>query len=211
MSDTSAPPSSRREANREARRDAILDVSSGWFLEHGYARTTMSAIAAAVGGSKGTLWSYFPAKEQLFAAVVERVAQGFRSQLTLLLNPDDEVEVALTRFCRQFLRKVTSRQAVALHRLVVAEADRFPEVGRIFYDLAVRPTQQLLADYIASAMERGDLRQDDALAAARQLLAMCVFMHHQRLLIGVMQEMAPELVEAEIKRAVPTFLRAYRK
>lgn len=209
MSDTLAPPS-RREANREARRDAILDVASGWFLEHGYAATTMSAIAAALGGSKGTLWSYFPSKEQLFAAVVERVAQGFRSQLTLLLNPDDDIGVALARFCRQFLRKVTSPEAVALHRLVVAEANRFPQLGRIFYDLAPVPTQQLLADYIASAMESGRLRPDDPLSAAQQLLAMCVFTSQQRLLIGVLQEMTPELIEADVGRAVPMFLRAYR-
>ena len=209
MSDTLAPLS-RREANREARRDAILDVASGWFLDHGYAGTTMSAIAAALGGSKGTLWSYFPSKEQLFAAVIERVAQGFRAQLTLLLNPDDEVDVALGRFCRQFLRKVTSPEAVALHRLVVAEANRFPEVGRIFYDLAPRPTQLLLADYIAKAMEKGRLRPGDPLSAAQQLLAMCLFTSQQRLLIGVLHEMTPELIEADIAGALPMFLRAYR-
>lgn len=211
MSDTFAPPSSRRNANREARREAILDVASGWFLAHGYAGTTMSAIAAALGGSKGTLWSYFPSKEQLFAAVVERAAQGFRSQLTLLLNPDDDVEVALARFCRQFLRKVTSPEAVALHRLVVAEANRFPEVGRIFYDLAPLPTQRLLADYIASAMEAGRLRTDDPTSAAQQLLAMCIFVNQQRLLIGVLKEMTSDLIEADVARAVPMFLRAYRK
>ncbi len=55
-----AKPASRREARRHSRRETILDVAAQWFLEHGYDGTTMSAIATALGGSKGTLWNYFP-------------------------------------------------------------------------------------------------------------------------------------------------------
>jgi AcrR family transcriptional regulator len=201
--------SSRREARREARRDAILDVAAPYFLEHGYAGTTMSGIAAALGGSKGTLWSYFPSKEVLFAAVIDRVTTEFRAQLSLILNPRDGVENALRRFCIEFLRKVTSPEAIALHRLVVGEAHRFPEMGEIFYERAPRQTQRLLATFLAEAMAASQLRRDDPLIAARQLIALCMVGCHQQMLMGVIDEVSVAAVEAEVDHAMGTFLRAF--
>ena len=89
MHETSPLCPSRREARRQSRREAILDVAAQSFLEHGYAGTTMSAIAATLGGSKGTLWSYFASKEVLFAAVIDRregMAEGARSHLSIHLD-----------------------------------------------------------------------------------------------------------------------------
>lgn len=205
------PPSapSRREARRQSRREAILDVAAESFLEHGYAGTTMSAIAATLGGSKGTLWSYFASKEVLFAAVIDRVTQAFRAQLSLILNPRDGVEAALRRFCIEFLRKVTSPEAIALHRLVVGETNRFPEIGHIFYERAPRQTQKLLAEFLAEAMERKSLRRTDPLIAARQLIALCMAGEHQLLLMGMTDTLAPETLEAEVDNAMNTFIRAY--
>lgn len=210
MTDRCAPSPSRREANREARRDAILDVAAGWFLEHGYAGTAMSAIAGALGGSKGTLWNYFPSKEKLFAAVIERVSESFRAQLLEILNPaDDHVEETLRRYAREFLTKVTSPPAVALHRLVVGEANRFPEMGRIFFDHAPRLTQAVLADYLAAAMDKRQLRRDDPLCAAQNLSGLCMAGCHQRLMMGVIDEADAAMIEADVERAVPAFMRSY--
>jgi TetR/AcrR family transcriptional regulator, mexJK operon transcriptional repressor len=205
----SRPSASRREARREERRGAILDVAAQSFLEHGYAATTMSAIAATLGGSKGTLWSYFASKEVLFAAVIERVTEEFRAQLALILHPRDGIEAALRRFCEEFLRKLTSPEAIALHRLVIGETQRFPELGRIFYERAPRQTQRLLADFIKQAMDTGRLRRGDPLAAARQLTGLCLYGGQQQLLMGVIDAFPPEAVAAEVDLAMDVFLRAY--
>lgn len=200
---------SRREARRQARRDAILDVAAQSFLEHGYAGTTMSGIAATLGGSKGTLWSYFASKEVLFAAVIERVTDAFRMQLSLILNPRDGLEPALRRFCVEFLRKVTSPEAIALYRLVVGETSRFPEIGRIFYERAPRQTQQLLAGFLGQAMENGLLRRDDPLAAARHLTGLCMYGMHQQLVMGVAETSAADTIDSEVDHAMTAFMRAY--
>lgn len=189
----------------------MLDVAARSFLENGYAGTTMSAIAATLGGSKGTLWSYFPSKEELFGAVIGRVTEAFRAQLTLILNPGEgDLEATLRRFCREFLLKVTSPEAVALHRLVLAEAGRFPEMGRIFYDSAPFQTQRLLAGYLESAMERGALRRADALTAARQLIGLCMVGLHQQLTMGVMPRADGMVIREDVEHALDTFLKAYR-
>jgi len=152
--DTSCcPPLTRREARREERREAILDVAARYFLEHGYAATTMSGIAAALGGSKGTLWSYYASKELLFADVLERVTSEFRAQLSLALNPDEPVETGLRQFCSRYLARLTHPDGLALHRLVMGEVSRFPEVGRIFYERAPRRVHELLATFLERAIK----------------------------------------------------------
>jgi AcrR family transcriptional regulator len=204
------PPQSRREARRESRREAILDVAERSFREHGYAGTTMSAIAAELGGSKGTLWSYFPSKEALFDAVLDRATAEFREALTLNLSSDDPIETILARLCEQFLTKVVSAEAISLHRLVIGEAARFPEIGRIFYERAPRGTHLLVAGYLEHAMAAGTLHQDDPLRAAQYLTALCMAGSHQQLAAGVIAPPDPAALRREAAQAVAMFLRAYR-
>lgn len=200
--------SSRREARRSARREAILDVAQASFLERGYAGTTMSGIAAALGGSKGTLWSYFPCKEVLFAAVLDRASQAFQQQLSLILTPNDELGKTLIRFARELLFKITSPEAAALYRLVIGEAHRFPEIGRIFYDRAPRRTRDLLAQYLADAMARGLLRREEPQTAAQHLLGLCVLGLQQQVLLGLIA-VDPQMIAHEAETSVAAFLRAY--
>ena len=199
----------RREARRQDRHDAIVTVASCWFLDHGYAGTSMSAVAAEVGGSKATLWNYFPSKEDLFSAVIDRAADEFKARLSVILEPDGELEPTLRRFCASFLEKVTSPRAIALHRLVVGEVGRFPEVGRIFFERAPRRMQALLAAFMANAMARGQMRHEDPLGAARTLVGLCMSGCHQQLLLGIIDEVTPEMVKADADRAMDLFLRAY--
>lgn len=200
---------SRREVRREERREAILDVAQHSFLEHGYAGTTMSGIAGTLGGSKGTLWSYFPSKEILFGAVLDRATRAFRDEMRLTLNPDDPVADALTKFCTGFIAKLTSPEAIALSRLVMGEAGRFPEMGRIFYDRAPQPTLELIGEFLSGAMARGALRTADPLTAAQYLVALCSARSHQQRLTGVCPELPMAQVRAEASDAVALFLRAF--
>jgi AcrR family transcriptional regulator len=202
-------PPSRREANRQNRREAIIEVASRSFLEDGYAGTTMSAIAARLGGSKGTLWNYFPSKEVLFEAVLDRATTEFRAQLTLILDPADDLEHALGSFCHEFISKVTSPVAIALNRLVVGEVNRFPEIGKIFYERGPRRTHTLLADFLTGAMNRGLLRRTDPVRCAQQLNAMCMSGCHQQLMMGVIDAATPDMINDDAQRTLDTFMRAY--
>lgn len=200
---------SRREANRRSRREAILDIARGSFLENGYDATTMSAIAAALGGSKGTLWNYFPSKELLFAAMIDETTEIFQAQLPEILNPRDGVETALTRFCQEFLQKVVSPEGMALQRTVIAAAVRFPEVGRIFHERALARTRRTLATFLSGAMTRGQLRPCDAMVAARQLTQLCVSGCHQLLLMRMVEDVTPDEIRRDVEHAMDTFMRAF--
>ncbi|MES2493876.1 MAG: TetR/AcrR family transcriptional regulator [Pseudomonadota bacterium] len=202
-------PRSRREARRQSRRDAILEVAGRFFLQHGYSGTTMSGIALELGGSKGTLWSYYPSKEALFGAVLDRATSDFREQLTQSLSPDDPIAVALAKFCTRFLSKLSRPESLALHRLVVGEAARFPEMGRIFYERAPLKTQALLADFLRRAGEQGQIRCEDPLVAAQYLIALCTARSQQQLVTGVVDKLPSERIKAEVGDAVAVFLRAF--
>ena len=204
-----APVPTRREARREERRQIILEVAERTFRELGYAATTMSAIAAELGGSKGTLWSYFASKEALFDAVLDRATTAFREELALDLDPAAPIADNVRRFCERFVKKLTEPVSISLHRLIIGEAGRFPEMGRIFYDRAPRRTHLLIVTYLQRAMDDGTLRRDDPLCAAQYLTALCAGRSHQQLLSVVIDAVSSETVREEAAMAAAMFLRAY--
>jgi TetR/AcrR family transcriptional repressor of mexJK operon len=202
-------PCGRRAQRRAERREAIVDVAYRWFMDQGYAATSMSAIAAELGGSKATLWNYFPSKELLFAAVLDRGAKTFQSNIARELTGEGDLAEVLGGFVHAFLLKVTSAEGLALYRMIVAEAGRFPELGRIFQERAGGRTRAVLAGYLAGAMAMGRLRAGDPLRAAYELLGLCMIGTHQQMLFGQIEQAPPGVLEVEGQAAVAVFLRAY--
>jgi TetR/AcrR family transcriptional repressor of mexJK operon len=191
---------------REARRRAILRCARTSIMKHGYAGTTMSGIAAALGGSKTTLWSYFPTKEALFGAVLDEEIGRFREEMLGIFDLSGSLEETLRRFCTALLSKILQPDTIRLHRVIIGEAERFPEIGRIFFERAPKQTQERLAAYLAEAMERGELRKADPLLAARQLTMLIQPNFMLRLWKVNAGRIDPA---AEAATAVDTFLRAY--
>lgn len=162
-----------RARRKEERRQAILDVAKRSFLEHGFAATSMSAIAADCGGSKTTLWSHFPSKEALFQAFLDRLVGDFSEALDQALLTSGGMEAVLRRFGSVFVAKILSEDARALKRLIAAEGHRFPELAAAFYEGGPRKTRTRLARYLEEQMAAGCLRRGDPQRAARQFLALC--------------------------------------
>ena len=187
----------------------ILAVAAQSFFENGYAGTTMSGIAATLGGSKGTLWNYFPSKEELFAAVMDERTTSYQQRLTQLLDPCGDLQTTLRRLGINLLERITLPESVALYRLVLSESGRFPALGAIFYEHAPGHTRRLIAEFLAGAMRRGLLRQADPAVAARIFLTLLLSGCQQLLLLGQISEATPEQIEADVAQALDFFLRAY--
>ncbi|WCT74333.1 TetR/AcrR family transcriptional regulator [Sphingomonas naphthae] len=201
-------PLSRREENRLARRAAIIAVAQESFLEHGYAATSMSDIATALGGSKGTLWAHFPSKEDLFTAVLEDAISAFRAALEDAFQPGRDQRATLQAFGRRFATKLQMPNSVCLHRIIVSEGARFPQLGPIFYEHGPRRVIELLVGYLGREMAEGRMRRADPIIAARHLIGM--LQAHQNLRLW---NVAPPFDQAEQESqadlAVDAFLRAY--
>lgn len=189
------------------RRAAIVDAAREVFLKNGYGATTMSAIAARVGGSKTTLWAYFPDKSALFAAVVDELVERFGQALDMPLDPQLALQEALSLFGQGLMGIVTQPEIVALHRLVVGEAGRFPELGTLFYERGPRRGKATLAAYLAAKMQQGALRCGDPEQAARQFVALCQANSQQQRLLNLPG--AHTDVAGDVAAAVAAFLPAW--
>ncbi|WP_088310330.1 TetR/AcrR family transcriptional regulator [Novosphingobium sp. B 225] len=193
----------------EQRRRTIVATARAAFLRHGYGNTSMSAIAASLGGSKTTLWTYFPGKRALFDAVVDDLVARYGEALRLPLPPDADPRTTLEAFAISIISTITRPQIVAMHRMVTGEAGRFPELGRALLERGMKRGQARLADWIAAQMERGKLRMADSALAAVQFGGLCQCGAFQQFLLGARSRPAPAEIEAEAVAATDTFLRAY--
>jgi AcrR family transcriptional regulator len=194
----------------EARRRAILDVARDVFLNQGYAAASMSEIAARVGGSKGTLYNYFRSKEELFAAYMTDACQAAANVAYDQLPPvGGDLRPALIDFGQRFLKFLMTEEVMAVHRLVVAEAGRFPELGRIFYENGPKKGEQKLAAYFADAMAAGSLRQGDALGAARWFRDLVLADVYSRALWRVLESFTEADIRRHTQEAVDIFLEVF--
>ncbi|MDR3527550.1 MAG: TetR/AcrR family transcriptional regulator [Rhizomicrobium sp.] len=198
-----------RKPSPDERRAAILDIAREAFLLDGYSGTSMSRIAAEVGGSKATLYSYFPSKKELFIAVTDReTAQLYDEIFTVKLSLG-EPGLAFTDFAHRCLEGLLSDTIVAGYRLIIAEAGRFPEMGRTTYELAVRRGVERLAHYFADAMAHGTLRLCDPIEAAESFLDLAAGSLHTQRLWNAIAKVEEAALQREARRISTVFLAAY--
>ncbi len=195
--------------DRDARRQGIIDVARDVFLTQGYADASMSEIAARVGGSKGTLYNYFPSKEALFAAFMVAECQ-FEAMMAHEINAADDTDVtsALTSVGGRLLRFVLSDKVLAIHRLVMAEAPRFPELGRTFYETGPRKGLTLMCEHMERWMDEGRLKRAEPFRAAEQFSDLLKSGLHQRKIWSVGAPTEAD-IERNVTEAVQVFMARY--
>lgn len=118
----------------QAKRQHILNVATELFLEKGFSDASTSELQRRVGGSKTTIYSYFGDKAGLFTAVVDEMLLDSVSLLSSLDLAELSVREALIKIAQQYLNIVLSERYIGLMRIVVAEVNRFPEIGQAFYE-----------------------------------------------------------------------------
>lgn len=191
------------------KRSQILKTAGKLFLERGFAGTSMGEVAAAGAGSKGTIYSYFRSKEELFVAFM---SEEIQARATMTFDPLRDArgpKEALPEVGRRFLRLLTDPITSALFRVVVHEAPHFPEIGRMFNEVGPRLARQRLADYFNRCVAQGKLEIDDASMAADQFLMMCQARIWLDFLCGIRGAPTDQEVDKSVKAAVSTFLARY--
>jgi AcrR family transcriptional regulator len=194
---------------REDRREIILDVARACFLAEGFAATSMSTIAARLGGSKGTLYNYFKSKEELFAAMMQRTCGELQATLFDIGADAGDAEVRLTHFARSFVAHLMTPEGMGIQRLIVSESERFPELGRVFYESGPKIVLERIGAYLEELMDAGRLRRTDPLVAAQHFKDLAISGIYWPRMWGVAADPTPEEFDQQVTRAVDTFLRAY--
>jgi AcrR family transcriptional regulator len=199
-----------RSINRDAKRQAILEIARDIFMKEGFAAASMSAIAARVGGSKGTLYNYFPSKEDLFIAVVEDRCETTQSAVFDLTGETTDFDTALRGLGERFLTLMLSDENIALHRLVIAEAGRFPEIGRTLYEAGPKRGHARLTVFLNEAMARGCFQSANTARSAEQMMTLCLGDLYRQRLWNVRGAVTAEEVRTQIDAAHTAFMDAHR-
>ncbi len=191
------------------RRKAFVDAARELFFTNGYAGTTMSSIAAKVGGSKTTLWTYFPSKEELFEAVVDDIVEQYGQTLQIDLPLDEPVPDVLRRFGNLLMTKLTATPILSLFRLVVGEAERFPHLAEAFYERGPRRGKARAAAWVGEKMVRGELRMGDPMRAVQQFTGLCQSGLYQFAMLNLSESRGLARLQDDVDAAVDTFYRAW--
>lgn len=202
-------PLVRSQLRRAERRDAILDVAQASFLKNGYSGTNMSAVAATLGGSKSTLWNYFPSKDDLFTAVIDRAAGKYNSEFSSLLSQQVPIELTLDRFCKRYINFICSPMSIGIHRLIIAEANRFPHIGQIFFEHAIRVTEEVFSLFIARAISENFLATTNPLESANLLTSLCRGRCFQQLLYCQIDHVSDAAINQDAEFAIMAFMRTF--
>ena len=193
----------------EAKRQAILKAAAEVFREVGFERASMSEIRSRIGGSKATLYNYFPSKEKLFFEVMYQAKELELGAITAELDPDAaDVKQALLEFGQRLLPALYSPEAIAMRRLAIAESGN-SDIGKVVFAGATAPMEKHVAEFLKKSMKRGVLRTADPKTAAMHLLSLLESELLQRVLLGMMDAVKPEETKGTVRRAVDVFLSGY--
>lgn len=187
----------------------ILEAAARLFLQDGFGAVSMDAVAKEAGVSKATLYAHFESKDRLFSALVKlECAQLFSDGVDQGLENLSPAE-GLTLIGRHFVGLLMSPKALAGHRIVVAEAARFPDLARIFYQAGPGPTIARVADYLRRLNAVSALDVPDPALAAEQFLGMLKSHLHLRLLLGMEEQPNQADLDRLIDAAVSLLCRGY--
>lgn len=190
------------------KREGIVLAAKRSFFEHGYAATSIEAVAAAAGVSKVTVYNHFRDKRGLFVAAVENECENIRGQL-LFDDSSGTLRDRLLAFGRSMVAFLSRPEMIRFEQRIAAEVELEPELGRCFLDAGPRRMHLALAGLLEREHARGTLEIDDAMQAAEHLAAMCKGLADmERRFAGHSDAVA---ADRRVRSAVDLFLRGYGK
>jgi AcrR family transcriptional regulator len=197
------------EALSPEKRAQILHGAATIFASDGYEGASMSRIAAAANVSKGTLYNHFESKAQLFSAFIEQTCNAFLAEVFAVNEEDDGLESGLSAIGRRIIAMMVSPMGEVIQRVVGAEAIKFPEVAKIFFNAGPARATGQMAAWLQRQENLGRLVVPDAQFAAEQFFALC----QTRIGLQSRLHLGPSPSEEEIthlvEAAVRMFLRFY--
>lgn len=193
-----------------SKRRQIIDGARAVFLTQGFDAASMGEIARAAGVSKGTLYVYFQSKEELFDAIVGEEC-GVQAETTFALDPNDhDIEATLTRVGMGYVGFLCRPEKARAVRIVIAIAERMPEIGKKFYEEGPAVGIARLAAYLKSQVDAGVLRIEDCETAAAQLLESFQANLFKPLVFNFGGPPTQDQIAHVVDTAVRAFLAAYR-
>jgi AcrR family transcriptional regulator len=167
----------KRERRKEARPGELLDAALDLFVEKGFAATRSEEVAARAGVSKGTLFLYFPTKEELFKAVVRENMSGRFAEWQEEFAAFEGSTADMVRYCmRVWWERIGATRASGITKLMISEARNFPELAAFYQQEVIRPGTDLVRRILQRGIARGEFRPVDVDYAVFGIVAPMIFL-----------------------------------
>jgi TetR/AcrR family transcriptional regulator, mexJK operon transcriptional repressor len=200
------------EGRSARKRQAILAAARTLFLRKGYAGTSMDEVAALAAVSKQTVYKNFSDKEQLFTDIIVGDISEAEAQSQAIIDAlpgSEDVENDLRAIARELVTTVMQPHLVRMRRVIIGEADRFPDLARAWYERGPERGYETMADRFRALAQRGRLRVDDPLLAAQHFHWLVLSVPLNQAMFGADEEFPTSELERYADEGVRVFLAAY--
>jgi len=195
----------------QQKRAAILDAAKRLFVERGYNATSMDAVANAAHVSKLTVYSHFGDKDALFAEAVRCKCEEQLPAQIFMANLKGPLREQLLEIARAFFALVTSDEALAVHRTVIANVQQSPQLGPLFWDAGPARVQGAFDAFLREEVVAGNLDIADTHRAATQFFCLLKGESHARMEFGCCATLKRREIDEHIVATVDMFMRAYAR
>jgi len=190
----SSQPTVTRQRRKEARPQELLNAALDLFVEKGFSAARSDEVAARAGVSKGTLYLYFPSKEELFKAVVRNNLSALIAQGQAIADQFEGSSAELLRLLlHAWWQRVGDTPAGGIFKIIIAEVRNFPELAQFYTDEVVIPAHRLLSGTLQRGIDRGEFRRVPLHDATHVLITPLLFMTLHKHSIGACSAMAPHI------------------
>lgn len=191
------------------KRAQILSGAAVIFAAQGYEGASMAQIAAAAGVSKGTLYNHFENKAALFVAYVSEKCQERLASVFHGMNHDGGPEAVLREVGKRMLHMMLSDAGLAIYRVVISEASKFPELASAFFEAGPARAVRSLSEWLEEETRQGRLCVSEPAFAAEQFLNLCQTHLVLRRRLELLADPPEAYVDRVVDAAIGMFLARY--
>ena len=202
-------PDGTIEPKKGRKFDQVLEGARQVFLSDGFEGASVDDIAKAAGVSKATLYSYFPDKRFLFMQVAKNECQRQAGHALETIDMDAPVAEVLQAIALEMIDFITSNFGKRIFRICVGESDRFPELGREFYESGPMMVRSRLVEFFHEAAENGEVEIEDFELAADQFHELCKADLFPRMVFNMADEFSVAEKRRVVDGAVKMFMARY--
>ena len=189
--------------------DQVLDGARTVFLRDGFEGASVDDIVREAGVSKATLYSYFPDKRLLFVEVAKAECAAQSDAAIAQIEASGDIREAMTIAAKRMVRFFISDVGLQVHRIIVGESQRFPDIGRQFYESGPARVHHILRHFLKRAVDEGKLKIDDIDLAAEQFPELCKAGLHLKMVLGLRDRPTEAEIDRVVESAVDMFLCKY--
>ncbi len=174
---SSTTPTRPRQRRKETRPQELLDAALELFVEKGFAATRSEEVAHRAGVSKGTLYLYYPSKEELFKAVVRQKLSNLIAEGQDLVGSFEGSTSELLRSLMEiWWERFGATPAAGIHKVVIAEVRNFPDLAQFYTDEVILPADRLFSSAVERGIARREFRPLPVHEVAHALMAPMIFL-----------------------------------